>query len=157
MREENRWTDVSFIKHLKFWYDHLPERNTLPSSIEEAKKVVCPLDLPYERYHASINDCAIYRGVFKDRTTCPVCGQGRYKSGKNVPRKVVWYFPLIHRLQRYFVDPKEAKLMQWHAKREKPEEDFGRDARNIRLGMSTDGLNPFGNQSSTHSTWPVFV
>ena len=72
--------------------------------------------------------------------------------------------------------------MQWHAKREKPEEDeekgkilthpsdasqwealdlafknFGGDARNARLGMSTDGLNPFGNQSSTHSTWPVFV
>jgi hypothetical protein len=80
------------------------------------------------------------------------------------------------------VDPKEAKLMQWHAEREKPKEDpemgymlthssdagqwealdiafprFGGDGRNIRLGMSTDGLNPFGNQSSTHSTWPVFV
>jgi hypothetical protein len=71
--------------------------------------------------------------------------------------------------------------MQWHAKREKPEDDpekgtilthpadasqwlaldmedsFGDDARNVSLGMSTDGLNPFGNQSSTHSTWPVFV
>ena len=58
-------------------------------------------------------------------TVCPVCGQGRYKSGKDkkVPRKVVWYFPITPRLQRYFVDPKEAKLMQWHAKKEKPEED----------------------------------
>ena len=101
MKEENRWTDVSFSRHLKFWYDRLPEGNTLPSSIEEAKKVVCPLDLPYERYHACINDCAIYRGVYKDRTTCPVCGQGRYKSGnKNVPRKVVWYFPLIPQIGR---------------------------------------------------------
>ena len=87
---------------------------------------------------------------------------------------VLSYHP---RLQRYFVDPKEAKLMQWHAEREKPEDDpekgkilthpsdasqwnalyiefeeFGGDARNVRLGMSTDGLNPFGNQSSTHST-----
>jgi hypothetical protein len=25
---------------------------------------------------------------------------------------------------------------------------------NIRFGVSTDGLNPFGNQSSTYSTWP---
>ncbi|KAK1650198.1 hypothetical protein QYE76_068003 [Lolium multiflorum] len=73
--------------------------------------------------------------------------------------------------------------MQWHAEREKPADDpekgkilthpadasqwnaldiefadeFGSEPRNIRLGMSTDGLNPFGNQSSTHSTWPVFV
>jgi hypothetical protein len=34
---------------------------------------------------------------------------------------------------------------------------FGDDPRNIRLGVSTDGLNLFGNQSSTLSTWPVFV
>jgi hypothetical protein len=71
--------------------------------------------------------------------------------------------------------------MQWHAEREKPGDDlekgtilthpadasqwlaldmedgFGDDARNVRLGMSTDGHNPFGNQSSTHSTWPIFV
>ena len=25
------------------------------------------------------------------------------------------------------------------------------------LGASTDGVNPFGSQRSTHSTWPVFV
>ncbi|KAK1667079.1 hypothetical protein QYE76_055238 [Lolium multiflorum] len=183
MKTQNKWTDSSFSKNLKFWHDRLPEGNTLPSSTEEAKKVVCPLDLPHEKYHACINDCVIYRCEYKDRTTCPVCGHGRYKVGnKKVPRKVVWYFPITPRLQRYFVDPKEAKLMQWHAERQKPEEDpemgymlthpsdagqwqaldiafprFGGDARNIRLGMSTDGLNPFGNQSSTHSTWPVFV
>ena len=32
-------------------------------------------------------------------------------------RSVVWYFPITPRLQRYFVDPKEAKLMRWHAER----------------------------------------
>ena len=36
-------------------------------------------------------------------------------------------------------------------------DDFGADARNLSLGLSADGLNPFSNQSSTHSTWPVFV
>ena len=36
-------------------------------------------------------------------------------------------------------------------------EGFGKEPRNIRLGASTDRLNLFGNQSSTHSTWPVFV
>ncbi|KAK1662634.1 hypothetical protein QYE76_050793 [Lolium multiflorum] len=66
--------------------------------------------------------------------------------------------------RRYFVDPKEAKLMQWHAERQKPEEDpemgymlthpsdagqwqaldiafprFGGDARNIRLGVPSAG------------------
>ncbi|KAK1561493.1 hypothetical protein QYE76_017682 [Lolium multiflorum] len=184
MKAEHKWTDNSFSDNMKSWHARLPKDNTLPTSIDEAKKVVCPLDLPHVKYHACINDCALFRNEYKDRTTCPVCGQGRYKRGnKKVPLKVVWYFPITPRLQRYFVDPKEAKLMQWHAEREKPADDpekgkilthpadasqwnaldiefadeFGSEPRNIRLGMSTDGLNPFGNQSSTHSTWPVFV
>ena len=32
---------------------------------------------------------------------------------------------------------------------------FTNDARNIRFGLSTNGMNPFGEQSSVHSTWPV--
>ena len=184
MKVNHKWTDVSFDNLMEFLGDLLPENNTMPRDIAEAKKVVCPLDLLYVKYHACINDCALYRNEYKDRTTCPVCGEARYKTGnKKVPRKVVWYFYITPRLQRYFVDPKEAKLMQWHAERVSPEDDpekgqilthpadgnqwkaldtefdkeFGHDARNVRLGMSTDGMNPFGNQSSTHSTWPVFV
>jgi hypothetical protein len=34
---------------------------------------------------------------------------------------------------------------------------FSDDCRNIRFAMSTNGVNPFGNQSSTHSTWPVVL
>jgi hypothetical protein len=72
------------------------------------------------------------------------------------------------------------QLMHWHMERKKPKYDddddqedmilrqpsdasqwkaldiecpeFGNDSRNVRLGVSTDGLNPFGSQSSTHST-----
>ena len=33
--------------------------------------------------------------------------------------------------------------------------EFGKDARNIRFGLSTDGMNPFGEMSSGHSTWLV--
>jgi hypothetical protein len=46
---------------------------------------------------------------------------------------------------------------QWRALDEEYYKKFGRDPRNIRLSASTDGLNPFGNQSSKHSTWSVFV
>src|SRR3954464_3114994 len=96
-------------ENMEFWHDRLPEGNTLTSSIEEAKKIVCPLDLPHHRYHACINDCIMYRDEYKDRTTCPKCGHGRYKVGnKKPPRKVVWYFPLTPRLQRYYVDRKDA-------------------------------------------------
>ena len=35
--------------------------------------------------------------------------------------------------------------------------DFVEDARNLRLGLATDGFNPFSNMSSSYSMWPVFV
>ena len=35
--------------------------------------------------------------------------------------------------------------------------DFSADSRNIRLGLMSDGFNPFGNMSTSHSTWPVIL
>ena len=33
--------------------------------------------------------------------------------------------------------------------------DFDMDPRNIRFGLSTDGMNPFSEWGSSHSIWPV--
>ena len=187
LKAKHKWTDESYDDMMAFWHARLPKDNTCPTSIGEAKKALCPLDLPHVKYHVFLNDCIIYRGEDAEKTICPVCGVSRYKRGKKVPRKVVWYFPITPRLQRYFVDPEEAKLMTWHADRKKlkkddpnpdPEKvdmlrhpsdgsqwtaldleypDFGKEPRNLRLGFSADGVNPFNGQSSTHSTWPVWV
>jgi hypothetical protein len=35
--------------------------------------------------------------------------------------------------------------------------DFAAEVRNIRFGLSTDGMNPFGETSNSHSTWPVIL
>jgi hypothetical protein len=43
---------------------------------------------------------------------------------------------------------------QWR-KIERDYPDFEGDARNLRFSLSTDGMNPFGEQSWSHSTWPV--
>jgi hypothetical protein len=123
MKVKHKWTDESFDDSINFWHDHLPEGNTCLTSIEEAKKVMCPLDLPHIKYHVCINDCVIYRGKDAERTTCLVCDTPRYKRGKKAPQKVVWYFPITPRLQWYFMDFKEAKLMRWHTERKKPEDD----------------------------------
>ena len=172
MKARYKWSDKSADANLKMWSDRLPTDNTCPKSLEEAKKIVCPLDLPHKRYHACINDCYIYRKIEdKHMTKCPVCGHDRYKEGRKVPWKVVWYFSLTPHLQRYFADPKEAKRMVWHAERKEAVlndptrservilthpsdasqwkaldaeyQDFGDEPRNIRLGVSTDRVNPF--------------
>jgi hypothetical protein len=44
--------------------------------------------------------------------------------------------------------------LQWR-KIERDYPDFAGGTRNLRFGLSTDGMNPFGEQSCSHSTWPV--
>jgi hypothetical protein len=36
-------------------------------------------------------------------------------------------------------------------------EDFSNDPRNIRFGLSTDGMSPFGEMRNPHSTWLVIM
>jgi hypothetical protein len=35
--------------------------------------------------------------------------------------------------------------------------DFMAESRNVRLGLTADGFNPFGSMSISHSTWPVML
>ncbi|VVA26864.1 PREDICTED: LOC109704191 isoform [Prunus dulcis] len=36
-------------------------------------------------------------------------------------------------------------------------ESFGNESRNVRLGLATDGFNPFGNMSVKYSLWPILL
>ncbi|XP_068466379.1 uncharacterized protein [Phaseolus vulgaris] len=90
--------------------------------------------------------------------------------------KVVWYLPIIPRLKRLFANADDAKNLRWHADNRKCDgllrhpadslqwknidkefPEFGKESRNLRLGLATDGMNPFGNLSSNHSSWPVLL
>jgi hypothetical protein len=180
LKAANNSTDTSLDQQLKYLCKVMPEGHTLPHSCGEAKKIVCPLGMDVQRYHACPNDCIIYRGKeYENLMKCPECEASRFKRGRDpiedggkrvmsgTPAKVVWYLPVIPRLKRLFTNKKEALLMRWHATRKKVSPDllrqpidgyqwqyintqyteFGKDPRHIRFGMSTDGLNPFGNMS----------
>jgi alanine racemase len=80
-------------------------------------------------------------------------------------------FSLISRLKRIFLSSKTAKDAQWHKLKRTPVEnelshladgkawkhlnqtwlEFGKDARNIRLGLATYGFSPFGNVTNSYS------
>jgi hypothetical protein len=34
---------------------------------------------------------------------------------------------------------------------------FASDARNVRLGLATDGFDPFSTNSAPYSCWPIFA
>ena len=51
-----------------------------------------------------------------------------------------------------------AKLLRWHMEDRKKDEMLRHpagDTSYLWLGLSTYGMNPFGEQSSSHNTWPV--
>jgi hypothetical protein len=35
--------------------------------------------------------------------------------------------------------------------------EFSADIRNVRLGLTLDGFNQFGNMSTSHITWPIIL
>jgi hypothetical protein len=93
---------------------------------------------------------------------------------KRFSAKVMWYAPIIPRLKRLFRNKEHAKLLRWHMEDHmkddklrhptdgrqwrKIEREFPRfavDVRNLWFSLSTDGMNPFGEQSCSHNTWPV--
>jgi len=131
-KASNGLSDKGFEELLKLIKNLLPEGNTLPETTYEAKKVVCPLGLEAQKIHACPNDCILYRGEYENLDSCPVCNACRYKIPrddpgdvegmrvkKRVPAKVMWYFPLIPRLKRLFMNKTNAKLMRWHKEERK--------------------------------------
>ncbi|CAN6226636.1 unnamed protein product [Urochloa humidicola] len=97
---------------------------------------------------------------------------------RKIPALVMWYLPVADRLRRLFSNPKDAELMRWwdSDKQKKGDgklrhpadahqwknfddkyKEFAKDPRNVRFALSTDGMNPFGERKSTHSTWPVIL
>ena len=103
-------------------------------------------------------------------------GKGKQSIDTKVPQKVLRYFPLGPRLARLYTVHWIAEAITWHARAEIGDNlmrhpidssmwkaanlqypEFSQESRNVRLGISTDGFNPFGNLSTNHSIWPVFV
>ncbi|GLT55491.1 hypothetical protein SLA2020_286080 [Shorea laevis] len=161
--------------------------NTKHSNTYEAKKYMKDLGLGYEKIPACRDGCMIFWKETENLDACTVCNKSKWKddiigedgstqTSKRRPVKVLRWFPLIPRLQRLFTSQHTASHMKWHAHARTKDgvlrhpadgeawksfdarhPDFASDPRNVRLGLASDGFNPFGNMSSSHSTWPVML
>ncbi|WVZ22549.1 hypothetical protein V8G54_001093 [Vigna mungo] len=144
LNARNEWTDKSFTKLLELLKDMLPENNTLPICNYEAKNFLCPMSLEYQKIHACPNDCVLYIKEFVSLKYCPTCCLSRFKKKSNrntgdegndgAPAKAMGYLPIIPRMKQ-----------------------FGADPRSLRLSLATNGVNPYGNLSSKHSSWSVML
>jgi hypothetical protein len=97
----------------------------------------------------------------------------------NVPIKQVRYMPITPRLKRFFLNQETTKQMRWHKEGDRQDQDpdivvhpsngeawqaldrfdleFVGDPRSVRLGLSTDGVTPYTNNSTSYSCWLVFM
>ncbi|XP_020271111.1 uncharacterized protein LOC109846297 [Asparagus officinalis] len=100
----------------------------------------------------------------------------RKANGKKIPQKTLRYFPLKPRLQRLYMSSKTASDMRWHHERQVEDgvmrhpadseawknfnelhESFVEEPRNVRLGLASDGFQPFTNSKVYYSIWPVLL
>ncbi|WMV31114.1 hypothetical protein MTR67_024499 [Solanum verrucosum] len=165
----------------------LPNGADLPNSYYEAKKIIRDLGLSYDKIDACSNDCMLYWKEDSLLDSCKICGASRWKinthtgetknkKGKKIASKTLRYFPLKSRLQRLFMSTKTSSLMTWH-KDERTNDgimrhpadsmawksfddlhpSFAIEPRNVRLGLASDGFQPFRNSKISHSIWPVVL
>ena len=182
------WSDKSFTSLLEVVHNLLLEDNTLPKNYYKAKKIPCLMGMEYQKIHACLNDCILYRHEFQEISKCPLCGTSRYKvkdeeenssdenSKKGPLAKVLWYLPIIPRFKHLFANEDSAKDLTWHEngrisngivrhsadcsqwkKIDGLYPNFGKEPRNLRLGLASDGMNPYGTLSTQHSSWPVLL
>ncbi|GLT69206.1 hypothetical protein SLA2020_413750 [Shorea laevis] len=181
------WSNTSFSMLLEFINELIPSDASLPKDTYEAKKYMRDLGLGYEKISACRKGCMLFWRENEKLDKCTSCNQSRWKddvshedgsakSLKKKPVKVLRWFPLIPRLQRLFMSHHTSSHMKWHAQGRTKDgvlrhpadgeawkafdsryPDFASDPRNVRLGLASDGFNPFGNMSTSHSIWPVML
>ena len=162
----------------------LPVGNCLPKTEYEASKILRKLGLAYNMIHACPKGCCLFKGDLEELEKCPVCDHNRYRmcGRSRVPTLILRHFPLIPQLQRMFSSKKLSRLNVWHhfhksrdgkmrhtadspqwnfvhteLEPEAGNNMFGRDPRDIHLGLALDGMNPYSEKRSTQSLTPVIA
>ncbi|XP_071709264.1 uncharacterized protein [Rutidosis leptorrhynchoides] len=151
----------------------------IPKSLYELRKIIRDLGLENkDKIKCDVCQTSRYKQINNDsenESTTEANNDGDYEV-KKVGAKVLRYFTLIPRLQRLFMSPKTAGLMRWHEESHTKDgrlkhptdspawktidyenKEFTKEPHNVRLGLASDGFNPFRNMSVSHSTWPVVL
>ncbi|KAH0647622.1 hypothetical protein KY285_032870 [Solanum tuberosum] len=130
----------------------MPELN-IPPSYNKTKFMVKNLGLDYDKIDACPNDCMLFRNDHKDDEFCHTCGSSRYIKNTKVDSETTdslkWHDEerSKHGKLRHPADGQAWKDF------DRLHPDFALDSRNVRLGLASDGFNPFRTMSISHSTW----
>jgi len=181
------WSNASFSDLLQLLKEAMPNLNIPESfnktkamikdlGLDYKKIHACPNDcMLYWKEHETDNFCEKCK-VSRWKESCDVNFELQQQNEQKVPAKILRHFPLIPRLQRLFMCSNTAESMRWHEEERSKDgklrhpadgeawKDFDRlhpifssETRNVRLGLTSDGFNPFRTMSISHSTWPIMT
>jgi hypothetical protein len=181
IKSDHGFSEASYDKIIKWARSILPEGNMQKENFYAAKSMMKPLSLGYQKINMCPNFCILYYLENAEVTECMTCGHSRYKprTGRRktlVAYKKFRYFPITPRLQRLFMSPRTVEHMTWHQSHHAVDEvmvhpydgeawkhfnnvhpHFLDESRNARLGLCTDGFNPFGSFAAPYSYWLVIL
>ncbi|KAL8101416.1 hypothetical protein AgCh_033342 [Apium graveolens] len=181
-KNKHNCSNNGFDELLKIIASVLPPGHKLPLTYYEVRKMIKGLHMRYEKINACENDCILFYKENSEKTHCDICTVSQYKVQKDpkkkIPKKILRYFPLTERLQRLYMNENTAECMKWHHNRvvvdgqlshpadgdnewkqfDRRLTNFTKEIRNVRLGLSADGFDPFrDSHAREYTVWPVVV
>ncbi|XP_049374826.1 uncharacterized protein LOC125839892 [Solanum verrucosum] len=183
LKAEHHFSERLYDELCQFISKLMPSDNKMIDSFYGTKNLMRGLGLPVEKIDCCKIGCMLYLRKDSDLINCKFCSHPRFKRSKhqrskkktNISYKKTYYFPLTPRLQRLYVSNATAKHMRWHSEHERdgvmhhPSDSpswkhfdqtyphSASEVRNVRLGLSTDGFQPFGQSGQQYSSWPMIV
>jgi hypothetical protein len=181
IKSDHGLSEVGYDKIIEWARSILPEGNRLKEKFYAAKSMMKPLGLGYQKIDMCPNFCMLYYLENAELTECMTYGHSHYKprTGREktlVAYKKLRYFPITPRLQRLLMSPRTVEHMTWHQSHHAVDgvmvhpsdgeawkhfnslhPHFLAQSRNVRLGLCTNGFNPFGSFATPYSYWPVIL
>ncbi|XP_073137491.1 uncharacterized protein [Henckelia pumila] len=185
MKYEHSMSERNYNDMCQLMTELCPADHNFPKNFNATKRLVKDMGLPVEKIDFCNNNCMIYWGIDSELTTCRFCEHPRYKQSrsrgfrknmKQIAYKHMYYFPLTPRLQRLYASEATASHMRWHHEHVYDGETmthpsdspawrnftdthptFASEIRNVRLALSADGFQPFGQSGQQYSSWPVIL
>ncbi|CAH9078388.1 unnamed protein product [Cuscuta europaea] len=162
----------------RFFPTKIPNRPI--QNFNKIKRKLSSLGMTSQSIDCCPKGCMIYWKGDNELMECKFCGGARYRVSKQtkkaIPLSRMEYIPLSPRLQKLYESDTTAEKMRWHKVHHKEEgvmrhpsdakawthfdnlhPDFAEDPRNVRLGLCSDGFQPFGQFGQKYSCWPIIV
>ncbi|GKA46910.1 uncharacterized protein Tco_0739793 [Tanacetum coccineum] len=173
-------SDKFFTKLLGLLKKMLPAGYEMVEKTYQAKKLMRMMRSGYKKIHVYRNNCILYWKDNKELTVYPTCRISRWKVDnkthkvyENILANVIWYFPIIPRLQRLFKLESISEDLRWHATKritdgvlrhpadsqawrtiDEKFPEIAKDLRNLRQGILADEVD-VNSGTRHHSVWLV--